>query len=288
MYLGVQGLMPTDLNDVDEETTTNIRKHGFTGVACRYFDPNNVTKNEVIRLRSVLSNGGIDPCQVVAQHPDLIDPSLSERRRGIEAMQKMCQVASWLDAGNLYVRPGSLNPDGSWFAHPDNYRDETFEILIESLTEVCKAAEQENVLLAVEGHTLSILDTPERILALIDAVGSEKLMFNMDPVNFVGSLRDAYSNTSLQNHIYEVLGPYIICGHAKDFFVQNRLVLHLEETIIGEGLLDQKAFLEGFETHCPEGYVQIEHLPENQIPIARKNLYKVGVKAGINWIGLGS
>ena len=82
MYLGVQGLMPTDLNEVDEKTTTNIRKHGFSGVACRYFDPINVTKNEVTRLRAVLSDGGIVPCQVVAQHPDLINPSSSERRKG--------------------------------------------------------------------------------------------------------------------------------------------------------------------------------------------------------------
>ncbi|MBA27143.1 MAG: hypothetical protein CL749_08545 [Chloroflexi bacterium] len=288
MYLGVQGLMPTDLNEVDEKTTTNIRKHGFSGVACRYFDPINVTKNEVTRLRSVLSDGGIVPCQVVAQHPDLINPSSSERRKGIEAMQKMCEVTSWLKAGNLYVRPGSLNPDGSWFAHPDNHRDETFETLVASLTEVCKAAEQENVMLAVEGHTLSTLDTAERILDLIDTVGSEKLRFNMDPVNFISSLKDAYSTTSLQEHIYEVLGPYIICGHAKDFFIQNRLVLHLEETVIGEGILDQRIFLEGFETHCPEGYVQIEHLPEHQIPIARKNLYEIGIEAGVNWIGLDS
>ena len=72
-------------------------------------------------------------------------------------------------------------------------------------------------MLAVEGHTLSILDSPEVILDLISRVDSPKLGFNMDPVNFIGSVRDAYSNTVVQDKLYEVLGNRIVCGHAKDF-----------------------------------------------------------------------
>ena len=55
---------------------------------------------------------------------------------------------------------------------------------MDSLKQVCAAAEEYGVLLAVEGHVLSILDTPGRVVELIDAVGSDALRFNMDPVNF--------------------------------------------------------------------------------------------------------
>ena len=288
MYLGVQGLMPRDLNDVDSHTTRMIREHGFTGTVCRYLDPLSTSREQVFRLKLVLDAGGVNPCQVVAQHPDLIDPDPAARKEGIRAMQYMCKVTSWLGAGNLYVRPGSINPYGSWFPHPDNYKNETFEVLVDSLKEVCSAAEHEDIMLAVEGHALSILNTPKKIIDLIAAVDSEKLRFNMDPVNFVSSLKDAYDTTNMQKKIYEVLGAYTICGHAKDFFIENKIVLHIEETVIGEGILDQESFLKGLENCCSDSYVQIEHLPEEKIAAARKSLYETGLKCGIEWKGLTS
>ena len=217
------------------------------------------------------------------QHPDLIDPDLNRRSEGIRAMQHMCKVTKWLSAGNLYVRPGSVNPRGSWFAHPDNFRPETFETLIDSLKQVCSAAESEGVVLAVEGHVLSILNTPERIKELIEAVGSPTLRFNQDPVNFIGNLKDAFDTTSVIKHLFDVLGPYTVCGHAKDFVIQDKLVLHIEEGVIGEGLLDQATYLRLFEKYCPGGYVQIEHLPAEKIPQARAAFYKMGVEAAIEW-----
>lgn len=286
MYLGVQGLMPRDLRTVTEATMAKVRAHGFTGVACRFFEPLEAKEDEVKRLRRVMDAGGVDPCQAVAQHPDLVHPDKAARAEGIRAMQHMCRVTRWLGAGNLYVRPGSINPRGSWYPHPDNFKKETFQTLVSSLKQVCAAAETEGVMLAVEGHVLSMLDTPERIKELIEAVGSDTLRFNADPVNFVGSLRDAYDTTSLVNHLFDVLGPYTICGHAKDFYVQDRLVIHLEETVIGEGLLDQATYLRRFEQHCPDGYVQIEHLPEDKISQARAAFYKIGLEAGITWKGL--
>ena len=229
MYLGVQGLMPRDLNTINKETVESIRAHGFTGVACRFFEPMEASREDVTRLRDALKHGGVDPCQAVAQHPDLIDPDPLRRATGIKAMQHMCRVTRWLGAGNLYLRPGSVSPRGSWYPHPDNFRPETFETLIDSVKQVCAAAVSEGVVLAVEGHVLSILNTPERVKDLIDAVGSDSLRFNQDPVNFIGSVQDAYDTTSVIERLFEVLGPYTVCGHAKDFMVQDRLVLHIEE-----------------------------------------------------------
>ena len=286
MYLGVQGLMPRNLNEVTEATMTNIRDHGFNGVACRYFGPLETTESDAKRLREIMNVGGVNPCQTVAKHPDLIDPDLDKRAEGVRAMQHMCKVARWLGAGNLYVRPGSVHPNGSWYAHPDNHKPETFETLVDSLKRVCEAAESEGTMLAIEGHTLSILDTPERVAELIEVVGSDTLRFNMDPVNFVGSVSQAFSTTELIDHLFDVLGRYTICGHAKDFFLQDRLVLHVEETVIGQGIVDNARYLQRFEEACPGGFVQIEHLPDDQIPAARKALYEIGIEAGVEWLDI--
>jgi len=278
--------MPPDLGAVTDATMAGIRAHGFTGTACRFSEPLAVTEADARRLRAVMEAGGVEPCQAVAQHPDLIASDPGERREGILSLQHMCSVTRWLGAGNLYIRPGSLNPRGSWYPHPDNYRAETFDTLVDSLKQVCAAAEEYGVLLAVEGHVLSILDTPGRIVELIDAVGSDTLRFNMDPVNFVSGVRDAYDTTSLLERLFDALGRYTICAHAKDFVLRDRLVLHIEEAVIGEGLLDQATFLSRFEESCPGGYIQIEHLPEDKIPQARESLYRTGLDAGVAWNGL--
>jgi sugar phosphate isomerase/epimerase len=275
--------MPDDLGKVTEATITRIRDHGFTGAATRFFDPLSATKESVTRLRDIMATGGVDPCQAVAAHRDLLAASPEVRSEGVRAMQHMCRVTQWLGAGNLYVRPGSRNPAGSWYPHPDNFTDEAFSTLVDSLRQVCAAAEEYGITLAVEGHTLSILDTPERIRELIETVGSPTLRFNADPVNFVSSLREAYDTTTMINRMFDVLGEYTICGHAKDFYVQDRLVLHMEEAAVGEGLLDQETFLRRFEEACPDGYVQIEHLPDDKIPAARESLFNTGIAAGIAW-----
>ena len=49
----------------------------------------------------------------------------------------------------------------------------------------------------------------------------------MDPVNFVGSVSQAFSTTELIDYLFDVLGRYTICGQAKDFFLRDRLVLHV-------------------------------------------------------------
>ena len=168
MYLGAQGLILRDLNEVTEATMTNIRDHGFTGAACRYLEPLETTESDAKRLREIMNVGGVNPCQTATQHPDLIDPDPDKRAKGVRAMQLMCKVARWLGAGNLYVyvRSGSVHPNGSWYDHPGNHKPETFETLVYSLKSVCEAAESEGTMLAIEDHTLSILDTPERIAEL--------------------------------------------------------------------------------------------------------------------------
>jgi sugar phosphate isomerase/epimerase len=99
----------------------------------------------------------------------------------------------------------------------------------------------------------------------------------------IGTLRDTYDSTTFLGHLFAVLGPYIVAAHAKDLRPQNRLVLHLEECPIGQGLLDQVTFLHLFEAACPDGYVMIEHLPDDQVPAAKRALDAAAARAGLTW-----
>ena len=102
----------------------------------------------------------------------------------------------------------------------------------------------------------------------------------------MGSVPQAFSTTELIDYLFDVLGRYTIYGHAKDLFLQDRLVLHVEETVIGQGIVDNARYLQRSEEACPGGFVQIEHLPDDQIPAARKALYEIGMEAGVKWLDI--
>jgi sugar phosphate isomerase/epimerase len=283
MYSGIGGLMGKTIREVDVASLARVREAGFTGVGWSFGDPAEVSLRDVDQLRSVMEEGCVELAQVAAVHPDLVHPESGQRKSGIEAMQRMCLIARRAEARVLYVRPGSLNPNGPWYPHPENRNPYVMERLIDSLKELTMAAEQYAVLLSMEGHILSPLYSAERVKEVIEAVGSEALRFNADPVNFVGGVPEAYDTTGVVNHTFDVLGPITVSAHIKDFKCQDRLVLHLEETVLGDGLLDQVTFLRRMQEACPEGYVIIEHLADKEIPRAKMALDAAAEKAGVMW-----
>ncbi|MBI2940894.1 MAG: sugar phosphate isomerase/epimerase [Chloroflexi bacterium] len=285
MRCGVVGLMPPHPRDVTPETTARLRRHGFTGVSVVVGDPLAVSQEEVERAGATLRDGGIQVAQANARYEVLVHPDDERRQRGVRALQQACRVGRWLQAGNVYVRPGSLNPAGPWTPHPENTHLRTLERLARSLREVCVVAEDEGVVLAIEGGAVSPLDTPERVRDIIEAVGSPALRFNVDPVNFVRGLDDVFNTTSLVHRLFDLCGRYTVCAHAKDMRPENTLPIRIAECVIGEGLMDQVTFLRRFQECCPDGYVLIEHLPDAKIPAARAALDQAVAAAGLRWDG---
>jgi len=216
------------------------------------------------------------------QYPSLVHPDAAVRTLGVEAMIAVLRAGVRLGAGNVYIRPGSLNPRGPWTPHPENHRPETRDRLVESLRPICRAAEDLGIPAAIEGHVVSPLDSPEVIREVVDRVASSALRFNADPVNLIRDLDVAYDNRDLLNRLFDLLGSIIVCAHAKDVTVQDRLVVHVEECVPGQGYLDQELFLQRFQNCCPNGVVLIEHLPAERVPEARRALLEFAQRGGLH------
>jgi hypothetical protein len=65
--------------------------------------------------------------------------------------------------------------------------------------------------------------------------------------------------------------------------VEDRHVVHISEVVMGRGHMDLGYMLQRFEKARPEGYVIVEHLPDELIPEARDALLAAAEKAGIVW-----
>ena len=283
MRSGVVGLMPQQPTEITPAVAARLRENGFTGVTVHVPDPLNARREDFQRAGQVLRDAGVTVAQANARYEILVHPDEERRAIGIKGLQMACQVASWLEAGTVYVRPGSLNPKGPWTPHPENTSLRTLTRLVDSLQQAARAAEDVGIPLAIEGGAVSPLDTPEQVRDVIEATGSPAARFNADPVNFVRSLEEAYNTTSLINRLFDLCGRYVVCAHAKDLTYESSLTVRMHECLLGEGVCDQVTYLRRFEEVCPDGFVMIEHLPDEKIPAAKQNLDRFARHAGLAW-----
>ena len=284
MLLGVAGLTPGDWTTVDENVANCVRSHGFRTLQLRVPDPLNLDPTMVERVKNTFGIAGLALGQTVGEYGGgLVSDDESVRGDAVEALKQMATFTRIIGGTNTYLRPGSMNPGGAWWPHPDNRSDRVFDRLVKSAREATQAASDEGVMLAVEGGVVCPLFSPERTREFFDAVDSPAMGYNMDPVNYIANLEMAYDSTSLLNDLFDQLGDVTITAHAKDFTVVEGLLPHFEEVVIGEGMLDQDTFLRRMLSVRPDAHVLIEHLPDDLVPAARDGLNAAAASAGIEW-----
>jgi sugar phosphate isomerase/epimerase len=173
-----------------------------------------------------------------------------------------------------------MSPRGDWAPHPDNYLPATEDRLVRSISEIVETGEQVGVDIVLEVHVCTTLRSAQVIRRVIDKVGSKHLKLNLDLCNFVGDYQTAFNPAPMINEMFDVLGDRIATVHLKDFLMEDRFVIHISETVIGTGLMDFDTILRRVNEVMPDGYVVIEHLPLNLIPLAKRNLTKMIQDAG--------
>jgi len=284
MLLGVTGMVPDDWTAVSGDAVARVSELGFGTFRLRVKDPANVKQRDVDRVRSTIRGAGLAVGQVSGHYPgSLISPDEAERAAAVKFVKRICNLCGRLGGANTYLRPGSLNPAGAWLPHPDNRTDEVFDRLVESTKDICRVAQNEGVRLAVEAGVVSPLHSAARTGDFFDAGGSKALGFNMDPVNYVGDLGDAFDSKSMMDRWFDRLGAVTVGAHAKDFRVIEGLLPHFEEAPIGTGMLDQEHYLRCLQKACPDVHVLIEHLADEAIPAATDAFRACAERAGVTW-----
>lgn len=286
MILGVAGLVHGDWQSIDSDTLNNAKELGFKTVQIRVNDPVAASDADIDRVAGLYQDFGFPMAQSVGNYGNgLCSDDDAERASKVRFLEEMVLFSAKLGCPNTYLRPGSMNQRGAWLPHPDNRSAAVFDRLVDSAKKACSVAESEGVDIAIEGGVVCPLYSAQRVKDFIDAVGSPALKFNMDPVNFIGSIEQAYNTTALLNEFYELLPDRIIGAHAKDFTLVEALLPKFEESIIGqpESMLDEVTFLQGMQRVCPDGHLLIEHLPDDKVPLAAEGFRREADRAGIKW-----
>ena len=134
----------------------------------------------------------------------------------------------------------------------------------------------------------SLPDSVDIYARLIRAVDRPAFAAHVDPVNLVLTPRTYFDTGTLIREIFVKLGPWIVSCHAKDIVLRHQLALHFDEIIIGEGMLDYRAFLTELDRLGRDVPLMLEHLDDKDYAVARDAIFRVGDAVGVSFAGRGS
>jgi sugar phosphate isomerase/epimerase len=292
MKLGVAGqlpklsaatpaFLPADWRAITRVDTQRIRAHGFLGSQWFINKPLEADDADIDRVGRAFADAEVDICQLNGWYEPICSYDDALRREGVRGAARLLRIGRRVNACSVYIRPGGHNPNGHWYAHPENHSSRTFDLLVDSMKQLCAIAQDEGIEIAVEGHVLSAFDTPARMRDFFDAVASPVLKFNFDPVNFIGTVQDVHNTAGILNELDALLGDKIMVAHAKDLAIADKLVLQIDEVVPGTGAMDYALFMQLFEKRAPNGYFVIEHLPDRETLQARDFVIALAERIGI-------
>jgi sugar phosphate isomerase/epimerase len=136
--------------------------------------------------------------------------------------------------------------------HPQNFSEETFEQIVESVRAVIDAVRPTRTCYTLETMPWIYPDSPDSYLRLIRAIDRQAFGVHLDPVN------------------------------AKDIALSPRFMVHLDETRPGLGGLDYAVFLRELDRLDADTPLMLEHLAtEEEYGLAAGYLRSVAEQEGI-------
>lgn len=273
MKIGLLGLIMSDWTDVTYEKVRFAAELGFHGLGAHLTVPaETVAPTTIATVKSVIADQNLAFLQVWGAYPCIITPDEGVRKAGVAQVREIIKLTAKLGVPAAGVRPTSLNPRGDWWPHPDNFSPQAEDRFVHSMREILTTADDYGINIVLEVHQTTLLNSPQKIVEIIQRIGSPRVKVNIDPVNFVTDLQTAFHAAPMIDAFFAACAPYMDTVHVKDFYLEDRFTLHIAETVIGTGIMDLDTVLRRAYQAQPNGYVVIEHLPVNLIPLAKRNL----------------
>ncbi len=284
MRLGVVGMLPSDFRTITARHLKSVQALELSS-ACFHVSGDllfTVKSEECRKVKQTYAEAGMDLVQVGVGYAEcLFHPDAAVRDQVVRKIARGIEVGRELGAQNVLIRTGSLNPTGSYNPTRANHTPESMEHLLETLRRVADKADAEGQTIVIETHVLTIMNSPEVNVQVVEAVGSPHIRIVMDYVNHFQMLTQVYNSADRINHIFDVMGSVCPVGHCKDISVGNGFVTHFSEEIPGEGELDLAVALRRWHELHPDGYLLLEHLSNELFPLAARNTHRIAKEAGV-------
>ena len=178
----------------------------------------------------------------IAGHVSLMDEDSDSHAANLERLQKTMDLAlDWASSDGPPVI------DTTAGGVPEDWESK-LGLLVERIQEAAAYAEKKGVTLAIEPHVGSIIDTPDRMLEVINRVDSAAVGVNFDISHFNVMGIDIEESVS-------AMAPHACHTHVKD---ERGTAPDFEFLIPGEGEFDYVTYLKAMQRHGYTGFITAE------------------------------
>ena len=193
------------------------------------------------RIASLLEQHNL-ALPAIAAHSNLMDVDAESHKRNMWRLKGGVDLAIDLAQGDniAAVNTTTGGKPGEW--------DTKKDFLCERVGELVDYAASKGVIIAMEPHIGAIIDTPEKVLELLEIIDSPYLKVNFDISHFeiVGMSTE---------ETVSALAPISVHTHVKD---QRGISPNFEFLIPGEGEFDYVAYLKAMQEQGYDGFITAE------------------------------
>jgi sugar phosphate isomerase/epimerase len=238
-----------------------LRREGFR--AAYWPLPDDAAGDDVRAYADAAAAAGVVIAEVGAWQSNPISPDDAERAAAIEYCAARLELADRIGARCCVNVAGSRG--SAWDApHPDNLSEDTFALIVDSARAIVDAAQPRRTYFTLEPMPWIIPDSPDRYLALLEAIGRDRFAVHLDPTNMINTPARYFDNAGFLRECFAKLGPHIKCCHAKDVTMTAELPVHIAEVIPGRGTLAYEVLLREMDRLDPDTPILVEHLTEDE------------------------
>jgi len=256
MFMRLGGSVVSNFNG-PEEFVLIARDSGFKSVVF----PLNLAscEEEIDILKHKLDEADITIAEVGAWRNNPLESSSEKRKEAMENIKNRLALAERVGAACCVNIAGSLseNWDGP---HMDSLKDDIFTLIVDSVREIIDAVKPKRTFYALETMPWMFPYDPDSYLRLLKAVDREAFGVHLDIINMINSPLLLYNNVAFTRECFEKLGRYIKSIHVKDITIEQRLTVHLNECLVGEGYYDFNEFFSHASKLDADMPVLVEHI----------------------------
>ena len=209
-------------------------------------------------IRKQFDNHNID-IAVLSCYINMIHPDLKIRQDVLNKFKSYLNVAQSFGADMVATETGCVDADIHYTE--ENFTDEAFDMVVDSVRELVDHAEKVGMTVAIEGGKNHPIHTPERMKELLDRIDSSNMQVILDVTNYL--MPDSYNNQrDVINRSFELFGDRIYGVHLKDFVIKDNKI---QPVTIGTGEMDFPYLLEKINNHKPFLNLIMEETKEKEL-----------------------
>lgn len=204
----------------------------------------------------------------------------AERKAAIAYCQEQLALADRVGARCCVNIAGSR---GAKWDGPcaEDLTEATFDLIVESVREILDGVNPTRTYYTLEPMPWMYPDSADSYLRLIKAIDRRGFGVHLDPVNMINCPARFFRSDLFLCDAFEKLGPYIKCCHIKDVVLRDHMTVHIDHVRPGAGSLAFDVLLREMAKLDPDTPMLLEHLEEDEYPVAANYLHEMAVQMGV-------